>query len=73
VPGIIHGSGEPPVDWTAPDWVQRQFAKGSNGGYRANYHRVPLDDADRYGSAMPLVQELHRRIADVRERVQATL
>ena len=35
------------------------------GGFRANYHKgFVLDDVDRYGSAVPLIQELHRRIAE---------
>ena len=34
-------------------------------GYRTMYHKgFVLDDADRYGPVVPLVQELHRRIPD---------
>ncbi len=38
-------------------------------GYRANYHKgFVIDDGDRYGPAVPLVQELHRRIEEARSR-----
>ena len=37
-------------------------------GYRTMYHKgFVLDDADRYGPAVPLVQELHRRIEAAQE------
>jgi 5,5'-dehydrodivanillate O-demethylase len=39
------------------------------GTYRARYHRgYIIDDADRYGPAVSLVQELHRRIEEARNR-----
>ena len=56
---ILFGSGEPP---------SRQPANAPMGGtYRANYHKgFVVDDADRYGPAVGLIQELHRRIAEVK-------
>jgi hypothetical protein len=41
------------------------FSGPSAATFRAQYHKgFVLDDADRYGPAVPLVQELHRRIAE---------
>jgi 5,5'-dehydrodivanillate O-demethylase len=60
-PNILHGSGTPPADWTAPDWATRKLSLGQQ--YRQKYHKgFSIDDADRYGPAVALVQDLHRRI-----------
>jgi hypothetical protein len=63
---ILHGSGFPPEDWTAPDWAKRQLTMRQQ--YRTMYHKgFVTDDVDRYGPAVPLIQELHRRIAAAQE------
>ena len=51
-PGVLHGSGMVP---------EQQVQVSQN--YRRMYHKgFSNDDADRYGPAIGLVQELHRRI-----------
>jgi 5,5'-dehydrodivanillate O-demethylase len=63
---ILHGSGSPPVGWTAPDWAMRQLELSQN--FRQNFHKgFSKDDADRYGPAVALAQELHRRIDAARQ------
>lgn len=65
---ILHGSGFPPEEWTAPDWAKRQLTMRQQ--YRTMYHKgFVTDDVDRYGPAVPLIQELHRRIAAAQEAV----
>src|SRR5580693_9009849 len=62
-PDIIFGSGTPPTDWTAPDWATRGIAVSQ--GFRKLYHKgSAIDDADRYGPAIDLAKELHRRIEE---------
>ena len=63
---ILYGSGSPPEGWTSPDWAKQQLSMRQ--GYRTMYHKgFVLDDADRYGPVVPLVQELHRRIEAAQE------
>ncbi len=63
---ILYGSGSPPSDWTAPDWATRQIAVSQ--AFRQNFHKgFSQDDADRYGPAVGLAQELHRRIEEARQ------
>jgi 5,5'-dehydrodivanillate O-demethylase oxygenase subunit len=60
---MLHGSGKAPDGWTAPDWAKQQLFM--NQGYRKMYHKgFASDDADRYGPAIELVKELHRRIEE---------
>ena len=67
-PLALEGSGFPPEDWTAPDWAKRQLTMRQQ--YRTMYHKgFVTDDVDRYGPAVPLIQELHRRIAAAQEAV----
>jgi 5,5'-dehydrodivanillate O-demethylase len=63
---MLHGAGAPPEDYLEAIRAGRTMVSSSGvGGFRANYHKgFVLDDADRYGSAVPLIQELHRRIAE---------
>jgi 5,5'-dehydrodivanillate O-demethylase len=68
---ILYGNGAPTEEWTAPDWAERQKQKGKDGMlsgqqfYRSNYHKgFAVDDVDRYGPAVDLVKELHRRIEE---------
>jgi hypothetical protein len=43
-------------------------------GYRTMYHKgFVMDDVDRYGPAVPLIQELHRRIEAAQEAALPTL
>ncbi|MBV9172245.1 MAG: Rieske 2Fe-2S domain-containing protein [Chloroflexi bacterium] len=52
---IIYGSGSPP-DWSKPELLLKH-------GFRKLYHKgFAMDDADRYGPALELAKELHRRI-----------
>ena len=60
---MLHGSGSPPDGWTEPDWAKRQLFLSQ--GYRKMYHKgFASDDADRYGPAIELVKDLHRRIEE---------
>lgn len=67
---ILHGSGAPPERWLNPNWAREQMGGSSN--YRAQFHRgFVRDDADRYGPAVPLIIELHRRIEEARQAALA--
>jgi 5,5'-dehydrodivanillate O-demethylase oxygenase subunit len=60
---MLHGSGNAPDGWTEPDWAKRQLFLSQ--GYRKMYHKgFASDDVDRYGPAIELVKDLHRRIED---------
>jgi len=62
-PDVIYGSGTPPREWTAPDWATRKIALSQ--AFRKMYHKgFAIDDADRYGPAIDLAKELHRRIEE---------
>ncbi len=66
MPDILYGGGKPAEQWIAPDWAERQTSLGRNN--RLNYHKGgALWESDRYGVAIPLVAELHRRIEAARE------
>ncbi len=66
-PDILYGRGAPPDDWTAPDWASRQLKLSQS--FRMNFHKgFHRDDADRYGPAVGLVQELHRRIDEAKQK-----
>ena len=59
----LYGSCEEPVDWMAEDWFRRKHVFSQ--AYRKMYHKgFALDDADRYGPAIELVKDLHRRIEE---------
>ena len=63
-------SGSPPEGWTAPDWAQRQLTLSQT--FRQNFHKgFAMDDADRYGPAVELVKELHRRIDEAKQAALA--
>ena len=67
---ILYGSGSPPQGWTAPDWAQRQLQLSQT--FRQNFHKgFAMDDADRYGPAVDLVKELHRRIDEAQQAAAA--
>ena len=61
-PGTLHGNGKSPYDaWGADDWPSRNLMVSA--GFRQMFHRgFYKDDADRYGPALELIKELHRRI-----------
>jgi 5,5'-dehydrodivanillate O-demethylase oxygenase subunit len=60
---MIHGTGTAPDGWTSPDWAKQQLFLSQ--GFRKMYHKgFANDDADRYGPAIELVKELHRRIEE---------
>ena len=60
---MIHGSGMEPDGWAKPGWAKQQIFFSQ--GYRKMYHKgFASDDADRYGPALELVKELHRRIEE---------
>ena len=62
-PEIIFGSGQEPEGWNQPDWATRQIELSQN--FRKLYHKgFAVDDADRYGPALDLVKDLHRRIEE---------
>ena len=62
--GIMFGRGEPPVWWNMPKEEQRRES-GVSQDYRKLYHKgFAEDDADRYGPAVNLVKDLHRRIEE---------
>jgi 5,5'-dehydrodivanillate O-demethylase len=61
---IVFGAGEPPKGWGTEQWANTVNAPGSQD-YRKLYHKgFAEDDADRYGPAVDLVKELHRRIEE---------
>ena len=61
---ILFGAAEDPPGWDPDDWTKMQLYGGGQS-YRKSYHKgFAEDDADRYGPAMDLVVELHRRIAE---------
>jgi 5,5'-dehydrodivanillate O-demethylase len=65
MPDILFGGGAPAEEWISPDWYRRDLRPGRNSRY--NYHKGgAVWDSDRYGPALPLVAELHRRIEDAR-------
>jgi len=66
MPEILFGGGNPSEEWIAPDWVSR--ARFNSNNNRLNYHKGGAQrESDRYGSAVPLVAELHRRIEDAQK------
>jgi len=61
---MLHGGDTPPDDWLESLRSGRPMMAHA-GSFRANYHKgFVLDDVDRYGPVVPLVQDLHRRIAE---------
>ena len=71
-PEIIFGSGQEPEGWNQPDWAERQIVLTQS--FRKLYHKgLAVDDADRYGPALDLVKDLHRRIeeAEISARTSA--
>jgi len=62
---MLHGADRTSDSWTRPIGSGRV----SSATFRAQYHKgFGMDDADRYGPALPLVQDLHRRIEEYQIR-----
>jgi 5,5'-dehydrodivanillate O-demethylase len=63
---VLHGSGDEPDAGYSSAGLQPLDARGPSAAmFRAQYHKgFVLDDADRYGPAVPLIQELHHRIEE---------
>jgi 5,5'-dehydrodivanillate O-demethylase len=69
-PEILFGGGDPAVEWVSEDWASRPIRQARNN--RLNYHTGgSVWDSDRYGPAIPLVAELHRRIESARLEAQS--
>lgn len=70
MPAVLFGGGTPAETWIGEDWAHRAAVPFRNN--RVNYHKDGAKwESDRYGPAVPLVGELHRRIEEARERAQA--
>jgi 5,5'-dehydrodivanillate O-demethylase oxygenase subunit len=64
MPEILFGGGAPSEAWVSPDWAAKRPGVGANNN-RLDYHRGGAwRETDRYGPAIPLVAELHRRIEE---------
>ncbi len=61
---ILFGSGKEPEEWRQ-DKSLTSVNAASNQDYRKMYHKgFAEDDVDRYGPAVDLVKDLHRRIEE---------
>jgi 5,5'-dehydrodivanillate O-demethylase len=66
MPEIIYGGGDLAKAWKDPDWAKNGL--GINRGSRIQYHKGGATwESDRFGPAIPLVAEVHRRIEEVQE------
>ena len=65
MPEVLYGGGGPAEAWQAPDWTQKDL--GLTRNTRLQYHKGgAVWDSDRFGPALPLVAELHRRIEEAK-------
>ena len=72
MPDILYGGGLPSEAWVDPDWAKKDVKLSRNT--RLEYHKGGAQwESDRYGPAIPLVAELHRKIEEAREKGQAAL
>ena len=63
---ILYGGGAPSEAWVAPDWATKELGLDTNT--RFQYHKGGAEyDTDRYGPALPLVAELHKRIEEAKD------
>jgi 5,5'-dehydrodivanillate O-demethylase len=71
--GMLHGACMSPYDdWAAPDWATRKLF--ITQGFRKMFHKgFGNDDADRYGPAMELIKDLHRRVEEFEIAANANL
>lgn len=67
---ILYGGGAPAEVWLDPDWAKKSVELNRNT--RAQYHKGGSEwESDRYGPAIPLVGELHRRMEEAVEQAKA--
>ncbi len=67
---ILYGGGRPADAWLNPDWAKDVPELTRNT--RAQYHKGgAVWESDRYGPAIPLAAELHRRMEEAVERAKA--
>ncbi len=67
---ILYGGGKPAEMWLDPDWASKGVELNRNT--RAQYHKGgAVWESDRYGPALPLVGELHRRMEEAVEKASA--
>lgn len=70
MPEILYGGGLPAEAWLDPDWAKNGVGLGRNT--RLQYHKGGAQwESDRYGPAIPLVAELHRRMEDAQNVARA--
>ncbi|MBI67493.1 MAG: Rieske (2Fe-2S) protein [Chloroflexi bacterium] len=68
--GILYGGGAPAETWTDPNWAKNSVELNRNT--RAQYHKGGATwESDRYGPAIPLVGELHRRMEEAVEQAKS--
>ena len=71
LPDILYGGGTPAEAWLDPKWAQTRPELVRNT--RTQYHKGGATwESDRYGPAIPLVGELHRRMEEAVEKAQAS-
>ena len=67
---ILYGGGAPAELWLDPNWASKGVELNRNT--RAQYHKGgQVWESDRYGPALPLVGELHRRMEEAVEKATA--
>lgn len=70
MPGLIHGG-----DWNEGELEGKSSVTGAGSdlsSFRGAYHKgYAIDDADRYGPAMPVVVELMQRIEEAQKQAAA--
>ena len=68
---ILYGGGAPAELWLDPNWASKSLELNRNT--RAQYHKGgQVWESDRYGPALPLVGELHRRMEEAVEKATAS-
>jgi 5,5'-dehydrodivanillate O-demethylase len=66
MPEIIYGGGDLAKAWKDPDWARSGLDIIRNN--RLKYHKGGAAwESDRFGPAIPLVAEVHRRIEEIQE------
>jgi 5,5'-dehydrodivanillate O-demethylase len=70
MPDIIFGGGELAAAWQDPEWAKHGMGLGRNN--RIQYHKGGATwESDRFGPAIPLVAELHRRMEEAQKDATA--
>ncbi len=68
---ILFGGGAPAEMWLDPDWASKGLALARNT--RVQYHKGgQVWESDRYGPAVELAGELHRRMEEAVEKASAS-